>query len=110
MYEFWTNHLTNYLNNEMRKEEEFINLASHEYFKVIDRSKSHFKIITPIFKDYKNGKLKVISFYAKKARGNMVNFIVKNRIKKGEELKLFCAEGYGFDGSLSDEKTLVFTR
>ncbi len=110
LYKFWTKELTSYLNNEMKKEEILINLASDEYFKVIDKKNLHAKIITPIFKDYKNGKLKVISFYAKKARGNMVNFIVKNRIEKYEDLKLFYIDDYCFDEKLSDDRIFVFTR
>ena len=67
-------------------------------------------VITPVFKDYKDGKLKVISFFAKKARGLMVRYIIDNSIENAEELKGFNYEGYAFDANLSTEKELIFTR
>ena len=91
------------LNNEV-----LINLASNEYSKVLKLNKIKSEVITPVFKDYKNGKLKVISFFAKKARGEMVNFIIKNKITSFEELKLFKNNGYAF----SDENNadILFVR
>ena len=88
--------------------EVLINLASNEYSKVLKLNKIKSEVITPVFKDYKNGKLKVISFFAKKARGEMVNFIIKNKITSFEELKLFKNNGYAF----SDENNadILFVR
>mgnify|MGYP000503833648 FL=1 len=81
LYEFWRNTLTNSLVKEISTDGFLINLASEEYFKVIDKSKINIPIITPVFKDIKNGKPKVISFFAKRARGEMCNFIIKNIFK-----------------------------
>jgi cytoplasmic iron level regulating protein YaaA (DUF328/UPF0246 family) len=85
-------------------------LASQEYFGAVDAKKLKVPVITPEFKDFSNGKLKIISFYAKKARGLMARFLVDNNIQTIEDMKLFNAEGYQFDGSLSKGNQLVFTR
>ena len=85
-----------------------VNLASDEYSKSLKLNKLKENIVTPVFKDFKNGKLKVISFYAKKARGYMCNFIIKNRIEKIDDLKLFSEHGYSFQEE--KEGDLVFTR
>jgi cytoplasmic iron level regulating protein YaaA (DUF328/UPF0246 family) len=110
LYKFWGNSLTEALNNEMNEDEELINLASNEYFKVLNKRLLKAPVITPVFKDFKNGKLKVISFFAKKARGMMVRFILDNNIERSEDLKLFDREGYAYDDNLSTENELVFTR
>ncbi|WP_456378955.1 peroxide stress protein YaaA [Lutibacter sp.] len=110
LYQFWGESVTKALNNELENDEVFINLASNEYFKVIQPKLLKAIIITPVFKDYKNGKLKIISFFAKKARGLMVRFIIDNTIETVEDLKKFNSEGYAFDSNLSTEKELVFTR
>ncbi|MEZ4854751.1 YaaA family protein, partial [Flavobacterium sp.] len=110
LYEFWKKTVTDSLNAELDKDELFINLASNEYFKVIDTKKLIASIITPEFKDYKNGKLKMISFFAKKARGLMVRYIIDTNAKTIEDLKNFNYEGYAFDATLSKDTTLVFTR
>ena len=81
LYKFWENRLHQALLSELKNEEEIINLASEEYSKAIQLNKFSNPVITPVFKDLKNGKLKVISFFAKRARGEMVNFIIKNKIK-----------------------------
>ena len=99
------------LNNELNKNELFVNLASKEYSSVIDTKKLITKMVSPIFKDMKNGKLKIISFYAKKARGMMVRYILDNEINNEQDLKSFNYGGY----SLSNEETqtskeLVFIR
>ena len=96
LYKFWENSLHQALLTELKNEEEIINLASEEYSKALQLSKFDNPVITPVFKDFKNGKLKVISFYAKKARGEMVNFIIKNKITKPENLKYFSNLGYQF--------------
>ena len=110
LYEFWKESLTNSLNKELKKNELFINLASNEYFSVIDTKKLKVPVITPEFKDYKDGKLKMISFFAKKARGLMVRYIIDHDVETLDQLKSFNSEGYVFDENLSKENTLVFTR
>ena len=109
LYEFWEDRLFQLLLSELRNGEEIINLASDEYSKALQLSKFDNPVVTPVFKDFKNGKLKVISFYAKKARGEMVNFIIKNKIKKASNLKYFSNLGYQFtEETVKGE--LLFTR
>jgi cytoplasmic iron level regulating protein YaaA (DUF328/UPF0246 family) len=110
LYQFWDESVTSALNNELVENEVFVNLASNEYFKVIKPKLLKVPVITPVFKDYKNGKLKIISFFAKKARGLMVRYIIDNNIENVEDLKGFNYEGYAFDQNLSNSKELVFTR
>lgn len=110
LYEFWKQTITKELNKELQKGELFINLASNEYFSVLDLKLLKVPVITPEFKDYKNGKLKIISFFAKRARGLMVRYIIDTNAKTIEDLKGFNAEGYLFDANLSKESHLVFTR
>lgn len=110
LYSFWKKTLTDSLNKELKKNELFINLASNEYFSVIDVKQLKVPVITPEFKDYKDGKLKIISFFAKKARGLMVRYIIENDVETIEDLKGFNYEGYQFDANLSKGNTLVFTR
>jgi cytoplasmic iron level regulating protein YaaA (DUF328/UPF0246 family) len=110
LYFYWKEILTNSLNKEMKKNELLVNLASNEYFSVIDQKKIKGTIITPEFKDYKDGKLKMISFFAKKARGLMVRYIIDNNVETIDEIKGFNYEGYRYDESLSKGGTLVFTR
>ena len=110
LYQFWNESVTKSLNEELNEDEVFINLASNEYFRVIKSNLLKVPVITPVFKDYKNGKLKIISFFAKKARGLMVRYIIDNDIEEIEGLKGFNYEGYAFDANLSSEKELVFTR
>ncbi len=107
LYRFWQDKLHQNIGDELNNEV-LINLASNEYSKVLKLNKIKSEVITPVFKDYKNGKLKVISFFAKKARGEMVNFIIKNKITTFEELKLFKNNGYAF----SDENNgnILFIR
>ena len=108
LYEFWGNKITEEVNK--REQEYIINLASNEYFKSIDKKDLNAEIITPVFKDEKNGTLKIISFYAKKARGMMTRFIIQNRIKNIDEIKNFNLGGYVFSESLNNSKEWVFTR
>lgn len=110
LYEFWKTKLTKALNAELKKDELFINLASNEYFSVIDKKALKVPVITPEFKDYKDGKLKMISFFAKKARGMMVRYIIETNAETIEDLKGFNYEGYQYDANLSKGHTLVFTR
>jgi len=110
LYNFWDAQVTDALNNELVEDEPIINLASNEYFKVIKPNLLKAKIITPIFKDFKNGQYKVISFYAKKARGMMTRFAIDNQIKDAEKLKTFARDSYGYDEKLSTKTQWVFTR
>ena len=111
LYEFWGDNITNLLNNDIEDENGYvINLASNEYFKSIKKKKLKNEIITPIFKEFKNGTYKTIAIYAKKARGLMSRFIIDNKIQKPENLKLFNLEKYSFDNNLSDDYNYVFTR
>ena len=110
LYEFWKDSITKSLNKELADDELFVNLASNEYFSAVDVKKLKVPVITPDFKDYKDGKLKIISFYAKKARGMMVRYIVDTNAKTIDDLKGFNYDGYQFDGNLSKDNHLVFTR
>ena len=110
LYEFWKTSVTDYLNSELNKDELFVNLASNEYFSTVDTKKLKAPVITPEFKDYKDGKLKMISFFAKKARGLMVRYIIDTNAESVDDLKGFNYGGYAFDANLSDGNKLVFTR
>lgn len=110
LYEFWKPKLTSSLNKELKKGELFVNLASKEYASAIDFKALKVPVITPDFKDYKDGKLKIISFFAKKARGMMVRYIIDTDAKTIDDLKGFDYEGYRFDANLSKGNNLVFTR
>jgi cytoplasmic iron level regulating protein YaaA (DUF328/UPF0246 family) len=87
-----------------------VNLASNEYFSAVDTKKLKVAVITPEFKDYKDGKLKMISFFAKKARGLMVRYIIDTNAESVDDLKGFNYEGYAFDSNLSEGHKLVYTR
>jgi len=110
LYEFWKKTITKALNDELQKDELFLNLASNEYFSAVDAKMLKVPVITPEFKDYKDGKLKMISFFAKKARGLMVRYIIDTNAETLDDLKGFNYEGYAFDANLSKGNTLVFTR
>ena len=110
LYQFWGQQVTDSLNAEMKKDEVFVNLASNEYYKVLNSKSLQNPIVTPQFKDYKNGKLKIVSFYAKKARGLMVRYIIDNDINDAESLKGFDASGYSFSEALSSDTEFVFIR
>jgi cytoplasmic iron level regulating protein YaaA (DUF328/UPF0246 family) len=110
LYSFWKNTITKALNSELQNDEIFINLASNEYFSAVDTKTLKVPVITPEFKDYKDGKLKMISFFAKKARGMMVRYIIDANAETIDDLKGFNYEGYAFDANLSEGNTLVFTR
>ena len=110
LYSFWKNSVTDNFINDSINDKSIINLASNEYYKVIDSKKLSTPVITPVFKDVKKGKLKVISFYAKKARGSMCNFIIKNKITDYNDLKNFNGLGYSFSNSESSKTLFTFTR
>lgn len=94
LYEFWKKDLVQRLNSELENDELFINLASNEYFNAVDVKALKVPVITPIFKDWKNDKLKVISFFAKKARGSMVRYILDTDAKTLEDIKGFDSDEY----------------
>ncbi len=112
LYEFWGDEITNRLNETLahRNDDVLINLASNEYYKSIEQKKLNVRVFTPVFKDNKNGQYKVISFFAKKARGHMLRFILKNQISNPEDLKHFEDDGYYFNESFSTDNTITFTR
>jgi uncharacterized protein len=110
LYQFWGNKITNSLMAEMEEGEILVNLASNEYYKALQLKNIKNPIITPQFKDFKNGKLKIISFFAKKARGMMVRYIIDNEINDIESLKGFDYEGYQYSDALSSSSEFVFTR
>lgn len=110
LYAFWKQIITKAINEELENGELFINLASNEYFSAVDAKALKVPVLTPEFKDFKDGKLKMISFFAKKARGMMVRYIIDTNAETIEDLKGFNYEGYAFDANLSKGNTLVFTR
>lgn len=111
LYDFWKDKTTQQLNLEMEEGELFVNLASNEYFNVINIKKLVAKIVTPQFKDFKNGKLKIISFFAKKARGMMVRHLVDVNAKTIEDIKTFNSDGYSYNANETlDPSKPVFTR
>lgn len=111
LYAFWRETITNSLKEELQADDNvLINLASNEYFKAVDHKKLNARIITPQFKDWKNGQYKMISFYAKKARGMMAAYVIKNKLTTPEDLQNFDTEGYAFNEELSSGDNWVFTR
>jgi len=108
LYEFWGSQISQMLNED--ELEVIINLASNEYFKGIDKKSLNAKIINIAFKELKNDTYKIIGIYAKRARGLMVNYMIKNRLTEPESLKDFNVEGYQFRQEMSDDLTWVFTR
>ena len=112
LYDFWGDKITNRLNAEFaeQKNPTLINLASNEYFKSVQAKKLEGEVITPNFKYWKNGKWMFLSFYAKKARGQLASYIMKNRIDKPEAIKDFDLDGYSFNEELSKGNNWIFSR
>ncbi|AIM59457.1 hypothetical protein IX49_02550 [Cellulophaga lytica] len=111
LHEFWKKDVTAYLNEELQENEIFVNLASNEYFGAVDKKGLKSTIITPVFKDWKNDKLKVISFYAKKARGSMVRYIVDTSAETLNDIKNFTTDGYAFSQEHTEKENMpVFIR
>jgi len=112
LYNFWQEKLTKYLND--KEQNIIVNLASNEYFKAVKEKELEAPIITPVFKEFKNGDYKAIMMYAKKARGLMARYIIQNKIENWQKIKNFNLEGYIFNPEMSDldckNKKLVFTR
>lgn len=111
LYDVWRQKVTSQLNKELEENEIFINLASNEYFKVVNTEKLKVPVISPVFKDFKKGELKIISFYAKKARGAMVRYILDKDVQNLEELKSFDYMDYRFsEDETATENEPVFIR
>jgi len=111
LYEFWQKKITMALNEELGDNELFINLASKEYFKVLDTKALKVPVITPVFKDWNKGQLRVLSFFAKKARGRMVRYILENEADTLDKVRNFDYDGYGFSEEYTkDPLNPVFVR
>lgn len=110
LYEFWGEKITNQINKDLSNEKVIVNLASNEYFKSVKPKKLKGQLLHIDFKDDKNGEYKTIGFFAKKARGWMANYIIKNKITDPEQLKGFHREGYLYNPDLSTESKWVLTR
>lgn len=112
LYAFWGDHITNALNSELADMDKpvVVNLASNEYFKAVQKKRLNARLITPVFKDEKNGVYKIISFYAKKARGLMARYVIEQRIDSPEALQAFDVAGYQFCEEDSQVDTWVFKR
>ena len=112
LYEYWGNKISENLNQHAKTigSKILVNCASNEYFNAINNDNLLLKVITPIFMELKNGKEKIISFYAKNARGAMARFIIQNRLQREEDLKKFDKDGYNYIAEKSSEGKLVFVR
>ena len=112
LYEFWGDRLSSTISKELEdhKDKTIINCASNEYFKSINNSSLNANVLTPEFKEIKNDKIRMISFFAKKARGMMARFIIENRIDSTDQILEFDLAGYKYDPSLSEDVKPVFTR
>jgi len=112
LYLFWGSTLTDLLNSDLAEtnSDTLINLASHEYFKAIKKKEINAQIITPAFKEERDGAFKMISFFAKVARGQMTSYIIRNRLTNPEQIKRFDKDGYKFNQSESTDTDWVFTR
>ena len=99
LYKFWGDKITDVLNDDINEDDIIVNLASDEYFKSINKDKIKSKVITPVFKEFKNGTYKVIAIYAKKARGLMSRFLIERKSTSVDDIKLFNVDGYSFDSS-----------
>lgn len=112
LYHWWGDRLTEQLNADLREKgaRTLVNLASNEYFKAVNPKKLSVPVVVPEFRDWKNGRYKMISFFAKKARGRMVRFMIDNDIRDLEDLKAFDRDGYRFDPANSTETCWQFIR
>ena len=112
LYEYWGNKITVKLNDLLKSggNNLLVNLASTEYFKVLNPKLFNARLVTPVFKERKNREYKVIPIFAKKARGLMASYIIKQRVENIDGIKQFRENGYGFNPNLSTETELVFTR
>jgi cytoplasmic iron level regulating protein YaaA (DUF328/UPF0246 family) len=112
LYEFWGGDITEALNDQLKslKSDVLVNLASNEYFKAVKPGALNAEVITPVFKELKGGKYRVISFFAKKARGQMARFAIDKRLENAQGLKRFRVDGYRYNAAESTAREWVFTR
>lgn len=112
LYAFWGDQITEALNESLKvaKSEALVNLASEEYFKSVKPAKLDRPVITPVFEEWKGGGYKIVSFFAKRARGLMARYAIEHKLTKPEQLKDFDSEGYGFDAKASNEARWIFRR
>ena len=112
LYQFWGNTITEALNSQLRKSgtKVLVNLASNEYFRAVQSGALDADVVTPVFKDLKGEKYKVVSFFAKKARGQMARFIIENELNEPDGMKKFNTGGYRYNKAESSARELVFTR
>lgn len=108
LYQYWGKRIADQLNSE--EKECIVNLASAEYFKAADAKNIKARVITPVFKEFKNGTYTMLMVYAKQARGRMARFIIDQGIQDVEQIKTFALDGYAFDANLSSADEWVFTR
>ncbi|MEM9014056.1 MAG: peroxide stress protein YaaA [Pseudomonadota bacterium] len=112
LYEFWNDRIAIELRKATKTDEDktIVNLASKEYFSAVDRSILKAPVIAPVFKEEKDGKLRSLQFFAKRARGAMARWAIQQRIERAADLKAYNVDGYAFQPSLSDDETWIFTR
>lgn len=112
LYEFWSDKITRAINRDLKAQNDdvLVNLASNEYFSVLDKKALKANIVTPVFKDYSSGKYRVLSFFAKKARGRMAAWVIQNRVSERSKLENFRLDGYAFSKDESTPARLVFLR
>jgi cytoplasmic iron level regulating protein YaaA (DUF328/UPF0246 family) len=112
LYQFWGSQIADYLNTRLQRDASpvLVNLASQEYFKAVDKKALKARVVDCVFEDFKDGKYKIISFYAKRARGLMARFAATQRLSLPEQLKTFDLDGYAFEASQSSAERLVFRR
>jgi len=112
LYDFWGSDIATKINKSLKShpDKSVINLASNEYFSAVDSDTLKYSVMTPVFKERKDGKTRQLMFYAKRARGLMARWIIENRVESLEDVKSFSVEGYKFDAKGSDENKWLFTR
>jgi len=112
LYQFWGDRITDELNKELKKQHEpvLVNLASNEYFKSVKPKKLKGRLLNINFKETKDGKTRIVAIFAKRARGMMADYILRNRIEKADQIKKFRQGGYRFSRELSDDKQWTFVR
>ncbi|MBE9567524.1 MAG: peroxide stress protein YaaA [Proteobacteria bacterium] len=112
LYQFWDDRITKSINKELKKQDEpvLVNLASNEYFKSVKPKLLEGRLLNITFKETKDGKTRIVAIFAKRARGMMTDYIIRNRIEKPEDIKKFKLGGYKFSKELSDDKQWTFVR
>lgn len=110
LYQYWGAKLAEFINDETKKDEVIVNLASNEYFKAVDQKVLKNRVITPVFKDLKGDQFKIIMMYAKHARGAMARDIIQNQYQNIEDLKGYNVDGYSYNEEMSTEEEWVFVR